>query len=124
MTTYHATITHGDTHWLIHVHEIDQWTQARHLREADDMARSLVALMLDVPLDTVEVETILELPQTVEKYLKAVAEHREMAAALQKQAAADSRAAAKDLAARGVTVRDIGVALGVSYQRAHQLISS
>jgi len=39
-------------------------------------------------------------------------------------AAQEVRVAAKELRHRGLTVRDIGAALDVSYQRAHQLISS
>jgi hypothetical protein len=43
--------------------------------------------------------------------------------ASQAEAAAEARLAAKELHDQGVPVRDIGRALGVSYQRAHQLAS-
>jgi peptidyl-dipeptidase Dcp len=44
------------------------------------------------------------------------------AANARKEAAVESRRAAKALRASGLTVRDIGAALGVSFQRAHQLV--
>jgi 5'-3' exonuclease len=39
-----------------------------------------------------------------------------------KEAATESRRAAKALRASGLTIRDIGAALGISFQRAHQLV--
>jgi hypothetical protein len=39
----------------VHVPEIDQWTQARSDDEIEPIARDLVAVYLDVPLDEVEI---------------------------------------------------------------------
>jgi len=48
VTTYHVRVERGDRYWLVHMVELDRWTQARTLREADPMARDLVAMMADV----------------------------------------------------------------------------
>ena len=44
---YTARVTRDDRFWLIHVPEIDRFTQARHLREVEAMARDLIAGTLD-----------------------------------------------------------------------------
>lgn len=54
MTTYHAQVSQDDKFWLIYVPEVDRWTQARHLREVDTMARDLVQVMTGVPLESIE----------------------------------------------------------------------
>ena len=41
--------------FLVHVPEIDQWTQARSEDEIEPIARDLVAVYLDVALDEVEI---------------------------------------------------------------------
>jgi hypothetical protein len=55
--TYTANITREGDWWMIHVPEIDGVTQAHDLAEAGQMARELIAVTLDVPLDTVVVST-------------------------------------------------------------------
>ncbi len=44
MTTYHARVVRGDVFWLVHVPEIDHYTQARDLGEVEPMARDLIAV--------------------------------------------------------------------------------
>ncbi|AID59194.1 hypothetical protein PBI_EMERSON_95 [Mycobacterium phage Emerson] len=57
ITRYTAVVTPGEeVHALIHVPEIDQWTQARSEDEIEPMARDLIATWLDVPVESVEVE--------------------------------------------------------------------
>jgi hypothetical protein len=51
--TYTATATRGERYWIIHVAEIDSYTQARNLNEAELMARDLIASVLDIDVDLV-----------------------------------------------------------------------
>lgn len=44
--------------YLVHVPEIDRWTQARSDAEVAPMARDLIATWLDVPVEGVEVEVV------------------------------------------------------------------
>lgn len=53
--TYHATAERHGRFWLVHVKEVDRWTQGRTLAEAEEMARDLVAVMRNVEPDKVDV---------------------------------------------------------------------
>ena len=120
-----AQLTRDGRFWLVHVPEIDQYTQARSVREAPDMARDLTAVWLDIPIDNVEFTGLtIELPDDVRTDIEHAAELREAALKANQESAAAVRAAALKLRDNGLTVRDIGAALDVSYQRAHQLISN
>jgi 5'-3' exonuclease len=124
MRTYHATATRGRQYWLIQVPEIDRATQARHLRELKAMTEDLISVMTGKDPASFEVEYDIRLPESVQAHLKAARELREQAAEAQARAMVEAREAAKELRAQGMPVRDIGKALGISYQRAHQLAAS
>ena len=126
MSTQHitATLSRDGRFWLVYVPEIKQYTQARSVREAPDMARDLTAVYLDIPIEDVEFSGLtIELPDDVRNDIDHAAELRDAAAKANQESAAAVRAAAHKLRNSGLTVRDIGAALDVSYQRAHQLIS-
>jgi predicted RNase H-like HicB family nuclease len=59
MSTYTAVATRREHVWIIHVPEIDQWTQASTDDEIGPMVQDLIAVWLDVPLDTVDVEVTI-----------------------------------------------------------------
>ncbi|MBS4730539.1 HicB family toxin-antitoxin system [Mycobacterium sp. SM1] len=124
MKTYHAVATRGDRFWLVHIPEIDQWTQARTLSEIELMARDLIAVWLQAPLDSFDVAVDIQLPAQVRQHLDEAARRRGEAARAQSMAACEYRAAAKELKTLGLTVRDIGKVLNISYQRAQQLLTS
>ena len=120
-----AQLTRDGRFWLVYVPEIDQYTQARSVREAPEMARDLTAVWLDIPIEDVEFAGLtIELPDDVRTDIEHAAELREAALKANQESAAAVRAAALKLRDNGLTVRDIGAALDVSYQRAHQLISN
>lgn len=122
VTTYTARVRRDGRFWLIHVPEVDRSTQARHLREVEDMARDLIALMDDIPEDSFDLDVQTELPEDIAQELGIAVKLRERAARDQHDAAAHVRAAAAKLHDQGLTYRDIGQALGVSHQRAKQLV--
>lgn len=124
MSTYTARVTRDGRFWLIHVSEIDHYTQARHLREVDAMAKDLVAVMTDQDPSTVDVVVDIQMPDDVAAHLARAAELRERSRRAQAEAAAELRQAARELKGTGMPLRDIGQLLDVSYQRAHQLVSS
>ena len=98
-------------------------TQARRLGELRDRAADLIATALDCDPEEVELEMDVELPADVVVELDRAAALREQSARAQREAALAVRSAAARLHEQGVSVRDIGTALGVSYQRAHQLLN-
>ncbi|MGH3935005.1 MAG: hypothetical protein ACRDS1_08525 [Pseudonocardiaceae bacterium] len=104
--------------------ELDRWTQARTLREVEPMTRDLVATMAGAAPDSFDLTTDITLPDEVTTHLKHAEQLREQSRQAQASAAAEVRQAARLLAEQGMSLRDVGAALGVSYQRAHQLVSS
>lgn len=88
------------------------------------MARSLISLLLEVPDDSFQIELENELSDSVRHHLALARKYAGEAAWYQAEAAQQRRFAAREMRAEGMTVRDIGAALGVSHQRAQQLLSS
>lgn len=124
MNRYTARVTRDGRFWLIYVPEIDHHTQARSLGEIEPMARDLIAVTEDVEPDSFELDVDLTMPEAVADHLRRAGLLRAEAARAQSQAAAEQRAAAIELKESGIPLRDLGKLLGVSYQRAHQLVSS
>lgn len=126
MKRYQVTVTRDGKWWMVHIPEIDGLTQARRLIEAPLMAREYIAVTLDQDLAEVEVEVRVAAVGQVtdlDTRIKAIEEERAHAKELERQAAAEFAQLAKDLA-KEVPLRDVGSILGVSYQRAHQLVHS
>jgi len=123
MTTYHARVVRGEVFWLVDVPEINHYTQARNLGEVESMARDLIAVMEEIDPQSFTLEVSVELPAEVTVHLERSQTLRQESDRTKHLAAQEVRVAAKELRGRGLTVRDIGAALDVSYQRAHQLIS-
>ena len=123
MSTYHVRVERDEKHWMLYVPEIDRVTQARNLREVDSMARDLIAIMDEIPADSFDLEIDIVTPASVAVHLQRSKELTEQAATIRSSAAAESRKAALELHRDGVPLRDVGTLLGVSFQRAHQLVS-
>ena len=121
MKTYEATVTRDGRFWLIRIPGIGS-TQARHLREMEAMGAGLVEAMTDAAPSTFTVEYAVEVPAEARAHLARAAKLREASARANSDAAAEVRTAARSLASTGMPLRDIGQVLGVSYQRAHQLV--
>lgn len=122
--SYTAEVERDGRFWLVWVPEIERATQARNLREVEPMARDLVAMMLEVAPDSFDLEIRIKLPEDAAEHLRAAERLREESARANSAAAEEARAAAQALADAGLPLRDIGIALGVSHQRAHQLLGT
>ena len=122
LRTYHAEVDRDGTFWRVRVPEVERTTQARTLREVETMARDLIVIMDDIPASSFDLEVTITLPAEVRAELDRSAELREQAARSQAQAAQLARRAAKRLREQGLPLQDVGLALGVSFQRAKQLI--
>lgn len=121
MASYRATVTRDGRFWLVRVDGVGA-TQARHLRELDTMAKDLIALMTGGDPEQVVVDYDIRLPTDVQEHLRRSEELRTASAEAQAAAAAEVRSAARRLHEQGVALRDVGKVLGVSHQRAHQLV--
>jgi hypothetical protein len=120
--TYHAEVDRDGRVWRVRVPEVQRTTQARNLSEVEPMARDLIAIMDDIPADSFSLDVTITLPADVQEELERSAELRQDAARSQAQAAAAARRAARRLRDQGLPLKDVGQALGVSFQRAKQLI--
>lgn len=119
---YDVHVERDGKFWLVEVPAIQRVTQARNLGEVDEMARDLIGLMLDTDPRFLELDVHVQLPGDANVGLEEAKRQREMAAAANSYAAQMMRNVARNLADAGLTVRDIGAALGVSHQRAQQLV--
>lgn len=123
MSRYTANVTRDGRFWLIHVPEIDRYTQARHLREITTMSSDLIVVMTGEDPAAVELDVHIRRPAGVDEHLARAARLREESQRAQAAAAAELRQAARELKDTGMPLRDIGQLLDISYQRAHQLVS-
>ncbi|GMQ86704.1 MAG: hypothetical protein BMS9Abin07_2295 [Acidimicrobiia bacterium] len=125
--TYHAVATRSGDWWAIEVvsglpTDMLGVSQARRLGEVPEIARSLIAELLEVEPARIDVTLGLvltpELQDAVDRFhYAAVVE----AAARTEAAKARSRAAAALLAAK-LTMREAAEVLGISHQRIKQLV--
>ncbi len=125
-TRYSATVTREGKWWMVRIPEISGLTQARRLGEAQLMAQQYIAVTLDLPRESVSVDLTVEPLGTIDVSgrLAQIRDARQQADVLERAAASGAIALAKDLAALRVPRRDIGAILGVSFQRADQLVRS
>jgi len=111
--------------WAVRIAELPGvLTQARRLDQVEAFAREAIDLAMSVGharKDKYDVHIDAHVPE-LDDDLASVRAVRADAERLQAEAAERTRVIARRLADRGLTVRDIGAALGVSHQRAAQLV--
>lgn len=118
MAAYKAHVKKGASFWIVTVPEIGQVTQARSIEELNLMTTDLIRLVTEDEKPTVTYS--YDLPPEVAEAV----ELKRQAAELEARAMATQGAAAKKLHELGVSLRDIGRLLGISHQRAHQLVKA
>jgi hypothetical protein len=121
MASYAATVERDGRFWLVTVDGVGV-TQARRLGELETMTVELIALMTDDRAPQVAYD--LRLPDDVAKHVAAAEDLRHRATQAQSDAATEMRLAATELHAQGIPLRDVGRLLGISFQRAHQLVTA
>lgn len=119
--TFHAEVTRDGKFWLVRVHEIDRSTQALRYKDVEAMARDLVEIMTELSSDEYQLELTVHLPTSVADHQARAEVLREEARRKQAEAAAENRAAVRELLAMGLSQREAGDVLGVSFQRVSQL---
>jgi len=119
---YEVTAELDGRFWLVRVPAVDRVTQARNIREIEPMAKELIEVMTGE--SNVEVQVSLKLSDAVQAHLRQLGELRVAEARARSEAAAESRRIARILRDQGLTLADVGSVLGVSHQRAAQLINT
>ncbi|AER48407.1 putative toxin-antitoxin system protein [Mycobacterium phage HC] len=136
MRTYQVNVTREDRWWIITVPELDGYvtasgainrgitTQARRLSEVGNQAVDFICTVTDSAPSEVAVHLTISVDGIdVTAYARRIEHERSLAERHACAARMDAMKLARDLAAHGVAVRDVGEALGVSFQRAQQLIA-
>jgi len=123
MTLYTADAVRDGRWWPPTVDGVGA-TQSRSLKDAPDAVRGLVSAMQDADPSTVEVTIHPQIGTDLLEHVEAARESVVRAARLQADAAAQSRAAARELLSIGLTGKDIATILDVSPQRVSQLLAS
>ncbi|MQA64202.1 MAG: hypothetical protein GEU86_22725 [Actinophytocola sp.] len=120
MKTYQAKAVREDGWWVVHVDGIGV-TQGRSVAEARRMAPDLVAAVLDVDVESVEVDVEFDLPCGATEKVREARDATRRAAEVQQEAAEQQRRVVKQLKASGLSGTDVAAILGVSTQRVSQL---
>jgi DNA-directed RNA polymerase specialized sigma24 family protein len=121
--TYRAVATQEKRFWLLSVPELDVVTQARKLDRAEATVRDLIAVWLDVPPDSFAVEVE---PQLDDEWTRLLRETREARTTADKASARASellRTSVTTLHDAGLSAREVGSLVGISYQRVQQLLA-
>lgn len=120
---YNVTATREGRYWLLEISGVGT-TQARTLREAPDMARSLISVMTRTAESRIKVAVSPVLPPRYRTEVQAARSAIERLALQQTVTAEQSRRAARRLVHElGLSGRDAAAVLGVSPQRVSQLVA-
>lgn len=126
MSTYTATAYRVESGWWMV--QCDQHhgalSQVRRLDQAADEHREAIAFVTGEPVGEVTVDVSPVLEPDVDAEMAAVSALAQSADRAASEATGRRAALAQRLHSGGLTVRDIGVILGVSYQRAQQLVAA
>ena len=123
VTTYFVIATHEERFWLLSVPELDVVTQARTLDRAEATVRDLIAVWLDVPADSFAVEVEPRLDDEWTKLLRETKDARATADKASARASELLRTSVTTLHDAGLSAREVGSLLGISYQRVQQLLA-
>ena len=122
MITHNVTIEREGKYWLVRIDGTDGLTQARHYSEVATMAKEYLSLVEGVPREEIAIGTIT-VRGASERLQRATAD-REKARNLEASAQRNIREIACYLRSQNVPLVEIGQIIGVSHQRAHQLVNS
>ncbi|MCF4006137.1 hypothetical protein L1O03_02955 [Corynebacterium uropygiale] len=124
MTHVDATVTRDGRWWLVKVPEYDIVGQAARLAEAEDVAREITALWLEIPEEDVSVTLTLALDKDIEETLYKASEEEQQARDLAAHAARMRGKAVRQLLDTGMAQVEAAQLLGISRQRVTQLVKA
>jgi predicted RNase H-like HicB family nuclease len=123
---YEVLAERDGRHWFLRVNELPGvFSQVRRLDQAEGMARDAIAAFLDVSADGFGVMVTVKLPADLERDVAGVIDLRGAIDRTEREYAEQTRRLATRLVqGEGMTVREVGHLLGLSYQRVSQLVAS
>jgi len=122
---YAVTAERDGNRWFLRVRELPGvFSQVRRLDQAEGMARDAIAAFLDVALGSFDVSVEVRLPSDLQRDVAGVADLRNTIDRTEREYAERTRRLATRLVkSEGMTVREVGRVLGLSYQRVSQLVA-
>ena len=125
VTRYTVEAERGRLRWTLQAVEAPGAISAvDSLKDAAVYMREAIAFVTGEPEDLIEIDLVPLLSDSTRAHLVRERELRAQAEAANAAAAAERRAAARELRDSGLSLRDVGTILGVSHQRAAQLLSA
>lgn len=123
---YLITAERDGKYWFLRVDELPGlFTQVRRLDHAEAMARDAIAAFLAIAPDAFDASVNVRLPDDLERDVAGVINLRGVIDRNEREYAERTRYLATRLVKReGMTVREAGRVLGLSYQRVSQLVST
>jgi len=121
MTHYTVTAERGTRTWVLQCQEFPAALSEVTRLDQADVIREAIAFVAGVPERSVEHDLVPAIDPAALEHLTAARTMRTRAARLTTDAADELTRAAQALQRSGLSVRDVGYLLDVSYQRAQQL---
>ncbi len=122
--TYTAVATRSGGWWAIVVPDVaGVQSQARRLGQVEAMAREAIGLVLDIPEDSFDVRVEAGLDPQVRQVVDLAVSTRHEADEAARRASSAMDDAVRALVGDGLTLRDTGELLHVSYQRIQQIVA-
>jgi hypothetical protein len=123
MKTYKVLARRWASGWELHIDDVGV-TQSHSLRDAEAMARGCIALDTGAPAESFAVEIIPQIGGGLDEKTRAAREAVTAADRALRDAAVQSRSAARELQEAGLSGRDIARMLSVSPQRVSELLDT
>lgn len=121
--TYALDITREGRWWMVYCAELDATTQATKLGEVEEMARDLIAGLLDIDEASFSLSMQVIMPSEVTAMLEAADRDEREAREAQRKAADERRAALASLHADfGIPVPEVAAMFEITKSRAYSLI--
>lgn len=124
MATFTVTAERGTGNWwVLEAPAVGAVSQVRRLDQAEDEMREAIAFLAQLPEDQVGIDLQPVLPDTYAELAQQASKQRRVAEGATQRANELTRQAALSLRAEGLTLREIGQIMGISYQRAAQIVA-
>jgi predicted RNase H-like HicB family nuclease len=126
VTTYSVRAERDGKWWALSVAGLPgALSQVRRLDQAEAMAREVISLVVDDPEDSFEVQIVPDLVESAKAAMDELDQAKaSLAVATARVTALQQRLACTLVEGQGLTVRDAGVLMGVSFQRVAQLTAA
>lgn len=118
--TVTATCGRGPV-WVLECEEAGAVSQVKRLERADEEMREAIAFQPGRDTEEFDIVMVPQLASDLSSAVEEAVAARAEAEVAARHAAETARRAVRELRARGLSVRDLGTLMGVSYQRAAQL---